>query len=505
MIIIKAKLPHQFFVYASNFTLESMIVTISNFSYDVFKNPDDNMGKLAKKVNYEIMINKQVVKHTADLVQTWLIDMLYDIVTKCDYGKKNITQKEALHLVALYNDYIDSYEKNKIKKSDVWLRLYAFFGEQKKFQTSYYFKDDFAREKYILDIVSKKHHQKNIFNIDVAKEFSEAVGFSTSEYSLILFTIFLMFNISNGIINSKNIVTDFKSSILSCENILKVMDFNCTTIEEFRNSNLKRQLLYSKPIIKLNDYYISPNPHLIQSLFVNSNYWIIRNKYQKRNSQQFINAFGIYFEMYVEELLEYCLKPIQFKHIEENNKRKCADWLIKIGNYTFIVEQKSAISLLGIKQNQPDVEAMKKHILKNWGEAVRQLSETQHDLNISKPIKIILVYEDYYKAECLSELFDLDDSLENDYNYWLVNIREFEMFLMTHKSSPDIFLKIVEEKIKSEQEQSTKGRELDMFLYKNGIKKNDYLRQSKIIEQYNNIKNALLSQKALNDNSKKEG
>ena len=161
--------------------------------------------------------------------------------------------------------------------------------------------------------------------------------------------------------------------------------------------------------------------------------------------------------------------------------------------------------MLGIKQNQPDVEAMKKHILKNWGEAVRQLSETQHDLNISKPIKIILVYEDYYKAECLSELFDLDDSLENDYNYWLVNIREFEMFLMTHKSSPDIFLKIVEEKIKSEQEQSTKGRELDMFLYKNGIKKNDYLRQSKIIEQYNNIKNALLSQKALNDNSKKEG
>ena len=116
MIIIKAKLPHQFFVYASNFTLESMIVTISNFSYDVFKNPDDNMGKLAKKVNYEIMINKQVVKHTADLVQTWLIDMLYDIVTKCDYGKKNITQKEALHLVALYNDYIDSIKETPSKK-----------------------------------------------------------------------------------------------------------------------------------------------------------------------------------------------------------------------------------------------------------------------------------------------------------------------------------------------------------------------------------------------------
>ncbi len=505
MIVIKAKVPHAFFTYASNFTLESMIVTISSFSYDVFTNPDDSMGKLAKKVNYKIIINKQVVKHTADLVQTWLIDMLYDIVTKCDYGKESITQKEALHLVALYNDYVDSYEKNKIKKSDVWLRLYAFFGEQKKFQTSYFFKDDFAREKYILDVVSKRQHPKNIYNVDVMKEFSESLNFSTSEYSLVLFVVFLMFNTSKGIINSKNIPTDFKSSILTYENILKVMNLNCTTIEEFRNSKLKRQLLYSKPIIKINDYYISSNPHLMQSLFVNSNYWIIRNKYQKKNSQQFINAFGVYFEMYVEELLEYCLNPSQFKHIEEDNKRKRADWLINIGDYTFIVEQKSAISLLGIKQNQPDVEAMKKHILKNWGEAVRQLSETQNDLNVPKPIKIILVYEDYYKAECLSELFDLDKSLENDYNYWLVNIREFEMLLMTYKNSPDIFLKIMEEKVKSEQEQSTKGRELDIFIYKNGIRKNDYLKELKIREQYDNIENTLLKQKTLNDNHKKKG
>lgn len=48
---------------------------------------------------------------------------------------------------------------------------------------------------------------------------------------------------------------------------------------------------------------------------------------------------------------------------------------------------------------------MKRHILKTWGEAVRQLNETQAALSLDTPIKIILVYEDYYKAECLEELF----------------------------------------------------------------------------------------------------
>ena len=119
---------------------------------------------------------------------------------------------------------------------------------------------------------------------------------------------------------------------------------------------------------------------------------------------------------YVEEILSYCLNNNQFRHIDETNNGKRADWIINIGQYKFIVEQKSTLSLLGIKQNQPDIVSMKQYILKTWGEAIRQLSETQIALNIEKPIKIILLYEDYYKAECLDELFKLDCDLKNDNN-----------------------------------------------------------------------------------------
>lgn len=491
MIIIKAKLPHPFFTYASNFTLESMIMEISNLSYEVFINPDKDMGRFAKKINYKVNINKRVIRHTADVVQTWLIDMLYDIVVNCNYGTKFLTASETLHLIALYNDYSDNRDKFQFKKSDIWLRVYGFFGEQKKFQSINLFRDAFSREKYIMELISKKEHPKNSFNFDIAKVFSEITNYSTDEYSSLLYVITLMFLASKGIVNSNNIPTDFNNCIFSYDNILKVLNLNSTTVNEFRNSKLKRQLLYSKPIIKIDNYFIASNPHLMLSLFANSNYWIIRNYYHSKKSQQFINAFGIYFEMYVEEIFEYCLKPNQFERIKETNKGKRADWLISIDDYNFIIEQKSALSLLGIKQNQPDIEAMKKHILKNWGEAVRQLTETQIALNIYKPIKIILVYEDYYKAECLNELFDLDISLENDNNCWLVNIREFEMLFMTYKTSPDVFFKIVNEKIKSEHEHSFEGRELEMFLYKNNVRENKYLKETGIIEQYNNIKNML--------------
>lgn len=490
MIIIKARLPHSFFTYASNFSLVSMIMVISNLSYEIFLNPDKDMGRFAKKIKYTVDINKRVIKHTADVVQTWLIDMLYDIIVNCNYGTKSITVSEALHLIALYNDYSDDRDRFQFKKSDIWLRVYGFFGEQKKFQSSF-FAENFSREKYILESISKKEHTKNTYNIDITKVFLEITNYSTDEYSSIFYVTTLIFLTSKGIVFSNNLPTDFANKIFSQDNIINILNQNSTTINEIRNSNLKRQLFYSKPIIKIENFYIATNPHLMQSLFVNSNYWIIRNEFNSRKSQKFINAFGIYFEMYVEEILEYCLKPNQFKHINETNNGKRADWIISIDKYNFIIEQKSTLSLLGIKQNQSDTESMKKYILKTWGEAVRQLNETQITLDISEPIKIILLYEDYYKSECLDELFSLDNELKNDYNYWLVNIREFEMLFMTYKNTPDKFFKIVSDKIKSEHEHSLEGRELEMFLNKNNVRENKYLKEVGIIEQYNNIKNII--------------
>lgn len=270
---------------------------------------------------------------------------------------------------------------------------------------------------------------------------------------------------------------------------MKVLDMYSVTLDEIRTSKWKRQVLYTHPIIKIDDIYIASNPFLLLSLFANANYWVLRNLYmhKRRDKQKFVNAFGCFFEMYVEELLNNCINKYIFEKIPEERNEKRADWYLNIDGMEFLVEQKSGLSLLCIKQNQTDIEMLKKHIIKNWGEAVKQLNNTQIARKMDNPIKIILVYEDYYKSECLEELFELDKSLVNDEKYWLVTIREFEMLLMLCHDDIELFKKIINEKYDSEITHSSQGRDLRQFFDRYQIYENKYLYEYNIIDELDEI------------------
>lgn len=152
---LKAILPHSFYIFASQFTLDSMIKQISNLSYHIFCNPDSLSKKLAKNMSFRVTINHRVISGRANVVQTWIIDMLYDLVLSDNYGKKTISLDEAVYLVSLYNEYCNSWNQN-ISKTDILLFVYGLFGEQKDFQTNFSLKERFSREKYILDVLSCK-------------------------------------------------------------------------------------------------------------------------------------------------------------------------------------------------------------------------------------------------------------------------------------------------------------------------------------------------------------
>lgn len=488
---MKAILPHRFYIFASQFTLESMLKQISNLSYHIFSNPDSLSKQLAKTMTFRVTINRKIISGRANVVQTWIIDMLYDLVSSNNYGSKSISFDETIYLVSIYNEYCNSREKN-ISQKDILLFVYGFFGEQKDFQTNFSFKERFSREKYILDVLSCKKHKDNTFAIDIHKEFFKITGFTTDHYSSLIFFVLLIFILNNGIIKESQIPS-YSNHTFTQNGILSILNQYSTNTTDLRKSELKRQFLYTKPIIKIGEMYISSNAFLMNALFENSNYWILRNEYHRRNLLHFINAFGIYFEMYVEELLNYCLSKEQFSKIPLANNQKRADWAIEIENYTFIVEQKSSLSLLGIKQNQPDIEAMKRHILRTWGEAVDQLNETQNALNLNSAIKIILVYEDYYKSECLGELFRISPNLTNDYNYWLMTIQEFEMLLYTYKTNPTVFFEIITDKVRLEHMQSRDGRDIEQLLSRKGISDNIYIQKSGIINQFQRIEDILKS------------
>lgn len=477
---MKARIPHKFFLLVQKYSLESMLKAVSIWAFDLYNNPDKDMGYFAGNRFYKPSIEKVM------LVQTWLIDLVYELINYNHYGQEDISLNEALKLIGLYGNYKNDTEHTLYSKKDIFLYVYGFFGEQRRIQSNSYF-EEFAREKYILEEISKCS-EANCYNIDYKDEFFQETSFSTDVYSANLFSIFAMFVLNSSIASKENVIQYHSKSPINSDDILFMMDNYSISIEEIRNHPLRRQALYTKPIIKMDNYYIATNPFLLLALFANSNYWILRNKYYNIQSLNFLNAFGIYFEKYVEEIFQHCLNENEYIKIpvSNKNKEKRSDWKLNLQGFNILVEQKSTLPVLGIKQNQPDIQAMKKHILKAWGEAVEQLSETEKHYNL-KFIKIILVYDEYFKSEALEELFKLRTDLYNDGNYWLINIREFEMLMMLYHNDKDLFNTIVNEKMESESVFSLDGRELSFFLDKYHITKNDYLTKLGIYSEADRI------------------
>ncbi len=441
--------------------------------------------------NYSVIIGNREVKGRTLIVQTWLLDMIYDLICHNKYGDKDICHDETIHLIALYNDYCNKLGGKRIRnESDAFFNLHGFFGEQKRFQNPNELFEEFAREKYILDVISKRKHPKNIYKINVEQDIINETGFSSNNFSSLIFLLFAYFSYISPITQKRDINIELANPILSSENFIKVLDKYSITIDDVRSSPLKRQVFYANPILNLNDEYFASNPFLLLCLFANSNYWVLRNLYKskKKDSVKFVNAFGAFFEIYVEEILDNCASAYYYESIPEERNEKRADWYLNVDGTEFLVEQKSGLSLLGIKQNQTDIDMMKEHILKNWGEAVKQLYSTQKGRNLKNPIKIILVYEDYYKSECLDVLFQLDKTLINDRKYWLVTIREFEMLLMTCYENLDLFKEIVKEKDDSEINHLGTGRDLKQFFERHQIDKNKYLYDFNIMKQFDIVK-----------------
>lgn len=492
LIVLKAKPLHVFFQFASNFSLESMIIGISSLAFSLTSNPDKDFNMFASVMPYKVVYGGRVYDDSVHVYQTNLIDVLHDIINGGYFGKKYITQDEMLFLIHLHVNL--EGERHTREKSDIqfWLRFFGSMGEQRKFQEKQSFLDEFARERYILEVVSKKTHIKNSNVINFYDEFIRETSLSPKVYSAILYILFIYFFQLAPIINPKTLESELKNPELSTERMGKMLQKYSISIEALKKGKIDRQRFYMKPFIKIGETYVSSNPILTLMTFVNSNYWVIRNVFNKRKSQDFLNEFGKHFEMYFEEILENCFLKEQYENIEESDKEKRADWHICIGEYHFLVEQKSAVSNIKIKQTHSDVESIKTHITRNWGKAVKQLSETEKALGLTKAIKIILVYEDYYNCECLSKLFEIEKSLTNDNYYWLVSIKDFEILAHTYKTDQNLFFKIISEKIHAEETQSNEGRDLTKFFAENGIKHNEYLDEFGISKYFKDIEKFVL-------------
>lgn len=103
---------------------------------------------------------------------------------------------------------------------------------------------------------------------------------------------------------------------------------------------------------------ISVNCFLNLFLCEHSIMWLVRNYYKKKDSQKFVDRFGMWFEKYLGELLREYVGESDFQKIcEERDMR--ADWRAQLDKYSFLIEQKSALLRIDVKQQVSNLYSLK--------------------------------------------------------------------------------------------------------------------------------------------------
>ena len=87
---MKAIIPHQFLLYAANYSLKSMLTSIAYCSNVLFQNEDKTFGNFASSKNYKVQIGKGSYSGKVTIVQTWLLDLVYDLIINNLNGDENI-------------------------------------------------------------------------------------------------------------------------------------------------------------------------------------------------------------------------------------------------------------------------------------------------------------------------------------------------------------------------------------------------------------------------------
>lgn len=420
------------------------------------------------------------------LIQPWqFADLIYEsIVHSNDYrGVIDLKDNMFLLLLVKTREYIGLLTKPMIEELDsafdISLFLYGFGGEQFKYQTQFVFFQNLIRELYIIFSITKKY-QSTIKPEEIVKQ---EIKVEWKDLILVLLGIFVNSLFRQDINEAINYLT-FDPEKNKEEIFKKVTDYYSADYNSIRNSSYKRQIFYVKPYIKTQrNGLLTASVYFNQFIVEHAVFWIIRNHFSngpKKDKQTFTDEFGHLFEYYLEEL--FASYKMVYKKIPEGKKKR-ADWLLTIRNYDILIEQKSAILPMSIKQQLTDFNAYKQEVHKIIHKALLQLNTTEKDLNINKPIKIVLCYDDYIDANILSYVFKEDDCpVKDDGRYFVSNVMEIEMFVELASTNYNLFEIVIKDMLRRNANGNGEDHSLLKIMRDNGYNNNSYLASPKFDE-----------------------
>lgn len=299
----------------------------------------------------------------------------------------------------------------------------------------------------------------------------EETGLDIKSFSQLLMAVWA-FNINISSLIRVNISDELKEviPILTEANLQKCIDTFSADYKYYRKPGYPNNPLFFKPIIKTNTgKVIVSNSFIWAKKIYEGIYWLIRDKYLQQKSQTFVNNFGEYYERYIHGILAFYLKPERYEKIEKTNDNKKADWVIYTEKYVLVVEQKSCLMTIALKEEYPSLHKLDDY-LENFKEAYVQITETVKTINTSgkQIIKLVLHFEKFYLGEALIKE-RMHQLYKNDFNdmtnYFFIDTEEFEKLIQVLADDEDTFDRIIETKIAYEDNAPiAEGREFQSII-----------------------------------------
>ena len=416
---------------------DRMLYVLSNISIKMFE-------KMENQIQLPIeFFNNGFPKKGSVMLMGWDIHSIayHSVINSNDY-RTSSKEVSFSKLIYYYREYENKHSAaDAISKADldgVFRIVMGMTSEQFLFQGLGLIFEKFNRDYYILLAADNFEHRAEL---DVNAIIKDTWGYSAEDYIALLMLLFWLCCKSpeplKAMTESKN---DKWSTLFSSENITRMVRYYSCSYDDLRNSPLGKQLLYSKPFImtQSSKTYITSNMFLFAFTLGNGLYWVARDYYLRRNSQHFTNSFGLLFEDYINDLgVRYCTKE-EFKQLERG-KKKGADFLIDFGSLKFLIESKSALLPLGVKQQVPNTKQADTFFLRTIQEAYEQLKSTYNELEKDQTvpiIKIILLYDDFSNTSIIEKA--ITSIFDKDPYCFMMTIRELEILLYLHKFDPDI-------------------------------------------------------------------
>ncbi len=333
------------------------------------------------------------------------------------------------------------------------------------YQESYRITEEFNRQVELLEVIPSEMGSE----VDLNGICEEVTGFDLHTFRTILFALFSVVMRQSDLsrMTSNGTAANLHPA-LTARNFLHVAEMYTGDYQEFRESTLLENHFYIKPIVRTSsNSLLAVNAYMFGKKVADGPLWIIRDYYHNLGSQVFVNAFGEYFDRYVEKLLQKCLPSENFSRVPAPRSGRYADWFVYTKHYRIIVELKSSLAALMMRRLYPDLDTIRNY-LEKLQEGVLQLDSTTkaYPETARTDIKLLVHYETFHLSDGVLRPLVVNavrNQIANDEYIYFCDIGEFEWFISLLRESEAVAEKILAAKIDLESQPGA-GRQFGQII-----------------------------------------